>query len=515
MRIFYSRRFSLSALMILGLIGCLYTCSTDTVQEVKAENLTGEELSRIYCASCHLFPEPTLLPKTYWEAVLPLMANRLGVSPEKYNPYKGKSMEESFRLDTAGIFPKEPLLADTSWQKIVAYYQEHAPDSISLPEPPPGKSTSLFKPTFFELDMTLPIVTMLEVNEKDQLLYYGDANGNLFQLDQHLKPSHQLKLPSPPVDIKNSATPGELLVLNIGLLNPNDIQTGIIVKTNELDLSKRELVFTGLARPVYFESAFLDEDQEEDIIVCHFGYDMGRLSWYKNTGGKYKEHIIKDVPGASKLLLQDIDQDGDQDLIVLFAQGDEGVSIFYNTKGNFKEERLLRLPPIYGSSDMEFLDFDGDGDMDIVLANGDNGDKTYFLKPYHGVRVFLNDGQYQYTERYFFPMYGATKVRARDFDGDGDMDLVASSFFADYEDEGSKSIAYLENKGDYQFDVHYFPAAKDGRWLVMDAGDIDHDGDQDIIFGSFVQGPVAIPPKVLERWRSSKKHVLYLENTLR
>jgi len=508
------RQYSITSLFMLGLITIMYTCTTDEGKVVNEADLNGEELSKVYCGGCHLYPEPSLLPKEHWKGVLPRMAARLGIKTDEYDPYKGKSMQEAFSVEQAGVFPKEAVLADSSWQKIVAFYQENAPDSLSLQAFPEGTPTALFKPSFMDLSRTdPPITTLLEMDTVNHVLHYGDASGYLYRLDDQFQTTARLKLPSPPVDVKPTATPEDMLILNVGLLNPNDIQTGIVLKTNTPTLSRRDLVFTGLSRPVDFEVGDLDGDGEEDIVVCHFGFEIGKLSWYKKSGDQYEERILKNLPGASKVILQDVDEDADLDIVALFAQGDEGVSIFYNTKGQFKEERILRVPSIYGSSDFEFLDFDQDGDMDIVLANGDNGDKTFILKPYHGVRVYINKGEFAYEERYFFPMYGATKVRARDFDVDGDIDLIASSFFSDYDDLGRKSIAYLENTGNFQFTPHHFPAATKGRWLVMDAGDMDNDGDEDVVIGSFVQGLTAVPDEVLANWHASTNSILFLENT--
>ncbi|MGH2563341.1 MAG: hypothetical protein ACRDE5_02430, partial [Ginsengibacter sp.] len=41
---------------------------------------TGEELAKIYCATCHVFPSPSLLDKSTWEkSVLKNMGWRLGI----------------------------------------------------------------------------------------------------------------------------------------------------------------------------------------------------------------------------------------------------------------------------------------------------------------------------------------------------------------------------------------------------------------------------------------------------
>ena len=59
-----------------------------------------------------------------------------------------------------------------------------------------------------------------------------------------------------------------------------------------------------------------------------------------------------------------------------------------------------------------------------------------------------------------------------------------------------EGFVYLKNKGNFKFQPYSLPAAKDGRWLTMDAGDIDGDGKTDIILGNFSLGEEQIKPPV-------------------
>ena len=509
------RRNNILSLISLGFLCFLYTCTSDSGTQTDPNQLEGEALARSVCGSCHQYPSPDLLPKIGWENVIPHMAHRLGMAPDTYNPYRGKSVEESYRLDTAGIYPAEPLLADSTWQKLLAFYRSAAVDSFALASRPIRPSTKQFSPRLIELPMTnQPILTLLEIDEAQGVLYYGDAAGNLAKLDANFARLQFAKLPSPVVDVELAANRKDLLLLNIGLLNPNDIETGGLVTTDNARFAQLRLLKQNLARPVAFAATQIDTDNKEDMVIAHFGHKLGRLSWYREQNGQWVESVIKSEAGMSKIIVEDVDADQDNDLVVLRSHGQEGVSIFRNQQGRFTEESILELPAIYGSSDFEYVDMTGDGEKDIVVASGDNGDHTNLLKPYHGVRVFTKAGK-SYVEAFFHPMYGATKVRVRDFDQDGDMDIFASAFYSDYAKPEHTSLVYLENQGNLEFEVYHFPEAKAGRWIVMDAGDLDQDGDQDIVVGSFVQGVVTINVETLEAWRREPKHLLFLENQLK
>ncbi|MGN6540858.1 MAG: FG-GAP repeat domain-containing protein, partial [Ginsengibacter sp.] len=188
-------------------------------------------------------------------------------------------------------------------------------------------------------------------------------------------------------------------------------------------------------------------------------------------------------------------------------QGDEGLFLFTNKgNGNFQQEEVLKFPPSYGSSYFELDDFNKDGYPDILYTCGDNGDYSRVLKPYHGVYIFINDGTNHFKQKFFFPIDGCYKAMARDYDGDGDLDIAAISFFADYAHQPQESFVYLENKGNLDFHPYSFREATLGRWLTMDAGDIDGDGKPDIILGNFSIGPEIIKQNV--DWKHSPPCVI-------
>ena len=169
-------------------------------------------------------------------------------------------------------------------------------------------------------------------------------------------------------------------------------------------------------------------------------------------------------PGSINAIVQDYNHDGLPDIWALFSQGDESIVLFTN-KGNgvFEQEQVLRFPSIYGSSHFELNDFNRDGYPDILYTCGDNADYSQVLKPYHGVYIFLNDGKNHFSQKFFYPIHGCYKAIARDFDGDGDLDIATISFFADYAHDPSEGFVYFENKGNWNFVPSTLPESASRR----------------------------------------------------
>jgi hypothetical protein len=101
-----------------------------------------------------------------------------------------------------------------------------------------------------------------------------------------------------------------------------------------------------------------------------------------------------------------------------------------STKGNGYEEHVLyRAPhPNWGMSNLEAVDLDGDSDIDFLLAHGDTLDDGFAFKPYQGVMWLENRGEKGFEAHRIGTLYGAHRAVAADFDGDGDLDVVAAGY---------------------------------------------------------------------------------------
>ncbi len=431
-----------------------------------------------------MFPQPALLDKKTWRlGVLPQMALRLGVP--------AKSLVAEMSRDPE-LLVLTKAVSDPDWEKIVGYYLEQAPDTLpqqSLPALPQLDPPLFSAGPFIPRLQSSAIITLLKTDTVNERIFVGEAGSNTFRVfdfKRRLKAS--LTLRSPPTDVISEKD--RLLVLESGMLEPNDQPLGTLVQydfARDGSLHFGKILIDSLFRPVFVRQFDFAGHGRKDFVICEFGNNRGRLALYREHGATYQRDVLDATPGAIRFEILDLTGDGFPDIVALFAQGDERIVLFANDgTGGFSGRRkvLARFPPIYGSMYFTMRDFNGDGKPDILYVNGDNFDYSRVLKPYHGIRILENDGHNNFTERYFFPVYGAAQAVVADFDGDGDLDILTTSNFADSARHPERGIMYFENVGGYNFKPYAFSIARGNQWNVMAMADLNRDGRPDVIIGA-------------------------------
>ncbi len=443
----------------------------------------GEKLAKQYCGSCHMFPDPSMLNSKSWQnGVLPEMGPRLGIffyGDKEYPSYK-KDI-----LVNRDYYPSQAVLSFADWQHIIDYYTSVSPDSLRPAKRgvPVTINNNLFIPETTSFKYYAPATSYVKI-DAGKLTTCDAFKTKLYLFNNKLQVSDSLYTTGAVTQVLEDS--GADILCNTGILSPNNGKYGSIVRVSLNKKVKDSILYGKLMRPVNIVPADLNKDGKTDLIVCEFGNLEGALSWLEKTDTGYVRHIIRAAPGAIKTYVDDYNHDGLPDIWALFAQGDESIYLFTNKgNGTFIPQRVLRFPPVYGSSDFEVADLNNDGYPDIIYTCGDNADFSQVLKPYHGVYIFLNDGKNNFTQKYFYPLNGCYKAVARDFDGDGDLDIATISFFADYKNHPEEGFVYLKNNGNFNFTPYTMDAVKYGRWLTMDVGDFDGDGKPDIMLGNF------------------------------
>lgn len=491
-----SQGVSLFLLFTLFLCSCVHDPRNHSHATVSLQSIEkGKTLAATYCGSCHQLPDPSWLNASAWETgVLPQMGPRLGIFQHQLRVYPTSRQDRNLPRD---FYPLQPVLSQDDWQHILDYYTATSPDEMEgqKRDEKIQSSLSLFKPQAGGLHYDHPATSFVKIAPKPlpYAVVVSDAmRHTTFFLDQSLNPVDSLHNSGPVVDMTFSAN--GLLACNIGQLNPTNGKFGkadLVSFMGGKWSREAHTLFDSLQRPVQLTAADFNGDGKQDYLVCEFGFLTGALSWMEGGNeGQFTRHVLRPLPGAIKAYVNDWNGDGKPDFFVMFAQGDESIFLYTNKgNGSFDEQRLLRFPPSYGSSYFELDDFNRDGHPDIVYTCGDNADYSPIMKPYHGVYIFMNDGANHFAQKYFFPINGCYKAIARDFDGDGDLDLATISFFADYTRQPEEGFVYLENKGNLKFKPFSLPEATRGRWLTMDVGDVNGDGKPDILLGNFMIGP--------------------------
>ncbi len=232
-----------------------------------------------------------------------------------------------------------------------------------------------------------------------------------------------------------------------------------------------------------------DIDGDGDLDMCFAngqGYSaLGTLLkpriYVNNGAGVFSDQTDTRVAGITGCFrsAEFGDVDGDNDLDLLLGQdfNRQTMLLINNGSGTFANETASRMPVLTTSTARAtFGDVDGDGDLDIAQCHSGASSRFGSGQP----RLYTNDGTGRFTDvtSTRLPVGNISEqMDALFLDADGDYDL--DLFIATRASTPNMSRLWLNNGSGTFATGGNFP--NDTTSYAYDAGDIDNDGDLDLI----------------------------------
>lgn len=183
----------------------------------------------------------------------------------------------------------------------------------------------------------------------------------------------------------------------------------------------------------------------------------------------------------------DLNSDGTVDLIVASA-GNEFSSgmpirprIYWNNNGEFEEDQLVFEGLEVNVSEVELFDYDGDGDQDIFFLSNSTPD---LFGNSGGQYIYQNTGNGKFIDvtgdvaPEFSGLQNLTDIQFEDMDQDGQIDFVVAGYWI------SPTI-FIQNDGNFKKQQNATLNNLNGWWNVIEIRDFDNDGDMDIVSGNW------------------------------
>ncbi len=435
---------------------------------------------QVKCGTCHLVPDPSNLPRQSWREVMSRMSQ---IMETRHAP---RLTDEGFQDVLHFYFTFSPETQPSLGRNPAPRESPLQFERVALGNPASGDWRDppfIGHVQFTDLDKDgRPDVLVCDTG-KSAVTWIHNQNGRWKEdvLAAAHNPAHTQVLAG------KRAGSMDIVVGCLGTLRPTDDLVGsVVLLSNDGAMQFTPVTLLDhVSRVADVEPGDFNGDGKTDFLVAAYGaINEGEVGWLENKSDKaYQYHLILKKSGAINVLPADLNGDGHPDFVALFAQEHEEISAFINNgRGLFTEHLLFKAAtPAFGSSGIQLVDLDKDGDVDILYTNGDNLDlPTIIPRPYHGVQWLENTGNLNFVWHDLYRCYGAYCAVAGDLDHDGDLDIVVTTLFNDWSDPKRASLVWLENDGRQRFTPHSV-ATQPTHLISAALGDLDGDGRLDIV----------------------------------
>lgn len=228
----------------------------------------------------------------------------------------------------------------------------------------------------------------------------------------------------------------------------------------------------------------LDNDGDLDIVSGNSSFNLSyfeNISSGENIAFAAVDNILFPVIRDGNPAFADLDNDGDQDLITTSKYG----GVFYYENISFEDSIRFKSPisNAFGLSYINtatFADLDNDGDFDMI-SDDNNGFKYYENTTSGGVISFAAPVQNPFGLSFEGYLRNSTPELV-DFDSDGDFDLFSGDSYGQF--YYYENISTDDTPSFAPVEFYPFGLYSAGRKSSPTFGDIDNDGDLDLLTGS-------------------------------